>query len=517
MILWDELREQGIGAMEVKGRFTGRDLSNIMPLSMPWMEIDGQMRPEFSHAAAQLSLELAATAYDLKMDDWRAAGWRDFSYQVDNTLLTGAAVNGGGSSRGIGGAISDYFRRLAQARMTRQNPISQIRGALRQREGSDTCKALVMIHHAPGDRYVVAIGFMGTGKRIYDWFSNFRLAEENGMHRGFLQLTQEFEEKCGAISFPETAREMGLEKLTLSDIFDRCRRPGSPFRIWMAGHSQGAAVMQLAAFREIRRGLLRQNLIGFGFASPSVVYQNPGCDISGFPLYHIINADDMTPRVGASLHIGRCRVFWPDEEMRQACYRAVWNDPPFRAMLAMVRSFRDTKDALLWMMALLRALEDLPDAESAAVLTGMVGRMIPERLLTALGGRLDQLIRMLIQKTEQGYMQLSGELQAPPGTVLRLRLRIHDLIDHYGAKIFVRAFLQSLSFPHKLRGTDLEKGVSSYQYIVNQRFAALHQTIWCGPLPLMDGPNLIRETGARRLPAGRFARLSTARNQRRAL
>ena len=497
--------------MAGQGRFTGCDLANVAALCMPWIETDGLVRPEFSREAAQLSLELAATAYDLKVDDWRSAGWHDLSYQVDNTLLTGTAVNGQG--KGLSGVIGDYFRRLAHARIKRQNPISQLRGALRQREGSDTCKALVMIHAAPGGRYVVAIGFMGTGKRVYDWFSNFRLAREEGMHLGFLQLAKEFEDNGKAICFPETARELGLEKLTLSDIFAQCRRPNSRFRIWMAGHSQGGAVMQLAAFREIRRGLLRQHLIGYGFASPSVVYENPGCDLGSFPLYHIINGDDVTPRVGAALHIGRCRIFRPDTAMRQTCYRAAWPDPAFRTLLSMIQGIRESRDGLIWAMALLHALEDVPDAESVAVLTGILGRVLPERLLGALGGRLDELLRLLLHKTERGYMLSTGELQPPRGQVLRLRLRIGQLISCYGARPFVRALLQALSLPHKLRGNDAKNGVASYLYIVNERFDALRQRLWCGPAPHWN--TALPPTPARRaLPEGRYARLSAARNRR---
>ena len=289
--------------MAVNGRFTGCDLTDLMPLCMPWEEINGQMCPPFSHAAALLSFELAASAYDLELDTWRDAGWHDISYQIDNALFTGPTVNNP-TGGGIGGAISGAFQHLAQARLKRLNPISQLRGALRQRESSDTCKAIVMLHAIPGGRYLIAIGFMGTGKRIYDWFSNFRLAEEEGVHSGFLQLAKVFESNWDAISFPETARELKLDHLTLRDILEECRTPGSRFRLWFAGHSQGGAIMQLIAYREIRRGFLRQNMVGYGFASPSVIYDQPFCNLSAFPLYHIINADDVFPRMGAVLHSG---------------------------------------------------------------------------------------------------------------------------------------------------------------------------------------------------------------------
>ena len=120
--------------MATIGRFTGCDLSSAAIMGMPWAESGGQLSPQFSQRAAMLSLELASSAYDLKMDQWREAGWHDISYQVDNTLLTGAQVNRP-SGRGIASIISDYYQYLAKSRVNRVNPFSQIRGALRQKEG----------------------------------------------------------------------------------------------------------------------------------------------------------------------------------------------------------------------------------------------------------------------------------------------------------------------------------------------------------------------------------------------
>lgn len=505
MIVWVRMKKGG-KTMEKAGRFTGHDLSNVTPLTMPWIEVNGLIRPDFSLSSASLSLELAATAYDLELDAWREAGWRDVSYLVDQELFTGYSTN----ARGIAGAVSEYFQRLARSRIRNVSPISQIRGALRPKEESDTCKAVVMIHPAPGGRYVVAIGFMGTGKRIYDWVSNFRMSREEGLHQGFAGLAREFEDNCDKILFPQTARELNLPSLTLSDIFQECRRPGSRFLIWMAGHSQGGAVMQICAFREIRKGFLRQNMIGYGFASPSVVYENPGCDLSAFPLYHIINADDLTPRVGAALHIGRCRVFLPDEEMRKTCYAPAWNTPVFRSMLALLHSIRNTQSGLLFIIALLKALQNLPDNEFAAAFTGLIGRLMPEKLLEALGDQADDILQRLIAKTQRVYLRASGDLLPPRNALLQLQKRISLFIARYGARAFVKAFLQAFSLPHKLRGTESQSGVASYQYIVTRRFKDLAQRIWCAPAP-SSAPRAARPAPVRY--ASRFARYSTARSR----
>ncbi len=484
------------------GRHTACDLSNLMPLCMPWQENCGVAQPVFSREAALLSFELAAAAYDLDLDAWREAGWRDFSYQVDNTLLTGQNVNGA-SGGGLNALISDYLQYLARARLKRINPISQLRGALRQRDGADTCKAVVTLHPFPGGRYVVAIGFMGTGKRVYDWFSNFRLNREEGMHAGFLQLTKEFEKNAGEICFPETAQELGLSRLTLADILAECRRPDSRFRLWMAGHSQGGAVMQLFAYREIRRGFLRQNMIGYGFASPSAVYARMNCDLGSFPLLHILNADDIFPRMGASLHIGRCRVMYPDGKMREACGQGAWRDELFCQVYRLLRSVTDSAGAFALVWAMLQALEDVQADSAMAALNALAGSLIPERLLSALGSRREDILQALCRRIAQGYGVAAEGREPPRETMGVLRRRIAALILRYGGARFAKAALTCLGVSHRLNG--------AYRYIVAERFGDLTQRLWQAPVSAMGR---IESRSGRRLPGGRYARLSETKKRR---
>lgn len=489
---------------------TGCSLSDITPLCMPWQEVNGRRMPQFSHRAAMLSYELAASAYDLQLDPWRDAGWRDFSYQVDNTLITGPNVNPT-SGGGLSTMISDYFQRLAQSRLKRLNPISQLRGALRQREKADTCKAIVMLRPLYGGRYLVAIGFMGTGKRIYDWFSNFRLEKEEGVHAGFLQLTKEFEKNCDEICFPETAAELGLARLTLNDILEECRRPGSRFCVWLAGHSQGGAVMQLFALREIRRGFLRQNMLGYGFASPSVVYDNPCCDLGSFPLFHIINADDSFPRMGARLHVGRCRVFLPDDDMRVCCYGETWKKPVFQSVLHLLHMVCDSGSAFLCVLAMLGALQTLPAEEAVNVLNGLIGSLIPDMLLHSLGSRREDMVRALIQRAKQGYQRATGEAEPPRELLLPLEKRIAQMILDYGSREFSSACLQALSLPHRLRRRAAAAGTAPYLYIVTERFEDLRQKCWLYPASASESLPL---RGDRRIADTRFAAYSRAREQR---
>ena len=496
--------------MAVHGPITGCDLEDVSALFTEWEERNGLLQPRLSPAAARLSLELATTAYNLETDIWRDAGWRDLSYQVDNTLLSGAAVNGRGS-HGLSGAISEYFQRLAQSRLKRQNPISQIRGVLRQREGSDTCKAIVMLHPAAGGRYIVAIGFMGTGKRIYDWFSNFRVSAEDGMHLGFLQLTKQFEGNHDKIYFPETARELGLEQLTLADILEELKRPDSRFRLWMAGHSQGGAIMQLMAYRAAKRGVLRQNLLGYGFASPTVLYDHPPFDPGGFPLFHFINADDVTPRVGAALHVGRCEVYTPDDAMRQLCYQRAWREPAFLPTLQLLHTIRDSSSAFLTILGFLHALQEQPEEDAVSLFASLLSRFLPYKWVSSLGGRMDSLLRPLIHGTEKGYFQASGKTRVPKALLQPLTARFSQLMAQYGAPACTKAVASALALPHKIRLGEGE--TASYQYIVNRGQEKLRQRVWMGASITSEG---LPRRPMRILPGGPFARLSQSRNRRAA-
>ena len=465
----------------IPGPYTGCDLSNVTSLCMPWRMKNGVLSPDFSRDAMRLSLELAAAAYDMQMEPWRQAGWVDVSYLVDDVLLTGSAVNGY-TEKGQSDTLMDSYQRRAQSLVKRQNPIAQLLGAWRQMDGSDTCKCLIMLHQAPGRGYVVALGFMGTGKRVFDWISNFRMEQEENMHRGFLELTKVFEKYCPQIEFPETARELGVEKLTLTDVLTECRRPGSRFRLWMAGHSQGGAMMQCAAFREIRKGLLRQNVIGYGFASPTLLYANPGCDLSSFPLHHILNGDDAVPRVGARLHVGRCYVCQPDHIMRRRCYGDAWQQPSFRAALHMVEQISGSRQGLLCMTSLLSALEKLPDSEAAVILNKTVGKLLPDKVLTMLGGRANQFLRYLIRHAQNAYERVYGRHSWPQGEAGRYEKRIAALMAAYGPQEAARAIFQVMGLSHKLRST--REGVpAAYQYIVNQRSGELRPYAFCGSVP----------------------------------
>lgn len=500
--------------MAVLGKWTLSDLSGAEALFIAPQNAAAPSggAPVFSKEAARLSLELAATAYSFDADPWADAGWTDFSFQVDNTLLTGEKVNlSGGLWRG---AVREWLQYLAKSRAQRRNPISQFIGFRRQQAGdADTCKAIVMLHRMNDGRYAVAVGFMGTGKRIYDWVSNLRVKPVSGLHEGFSQLANEFYQIMPQIEFPSAAAELGLARLTLKDISHEMEKKDSRFVLWAAGHSQGGAVLQIFFDRLLRDGVQPENLCGWGFASPSVANGGREGSFLRYPITHIINGDDVTPRVGALTHLGRCCVFMPDANERAAFYRTVWDDLCFRETMALVSQTRDTAQALLFALALLRVLAALPQEDLRRAVAGLMGRLLPEKMIYLMDDKLDAGLRFSVRRLTKSYLEVTGKEALPAQELAYLENRQRDLLLRYGTLKYIHAFLSALSLPHKLTSEDDGKScVAPYLYIVRRGFDSLRDfSLVSGSVPVWTQPRRTPPTARRRAPGSRFAGLTRLR------
>ena len=436
--------------MRVPGPCTGQDLGNMTALSVSWRSVSGLLRPVYSQEAAALSLELAAAAYSRETAPWQQAGWQDICFLSNQKIYRCAPGEEEGQAR------QPALRREGKINY-RQVPVSSA-GTLRRRKNAP-CSCLIMAHRTTPGHYIIALGFMGTGKRLTEWQANFRMGSDGGAHQGFRETADVFEASLPLIQFPETARELSLEALTLADILSECARPRSRFRLWMAGHSLGSAVMQLTALRALRRGMLRQHLIGYGFASPSVLYQppSPAFPLESCPLFHLLNGDDTVPRVGASLHVGRCLVYQPDEALRLACYGGKWRDPAFRAAHSFLSQIRDNRTCSQAILALLHTVASLPEDERLTAVSAFLRDSMPRSLLNAFSGKLDQLIQAAIRKAEDGYAALYREPYAGSAGSEWMRRAMAACVARFGAAAMVRAILQALGTPHALRSRDPEK------------------------------------------------------------
>lgn len=465
------------------GRGTGVPLGDVTPLLLPWARDPwGALRPPVSVEAMRLSVELAAATYHMDIEPWMQAGWRDVTIQVDNDLLTDFLP------RRHSGAVSritaNLRMRRVRAKLRQRNPIGQVAGALRQIRQSDTGKVLVMIHPAPGGRYVVAVSFMGTGSRFYDWFSNFRMNSQDGIHKGFLQLARQFEGNEERILFPQTARELGVEKWTLGNILEEASHQKSRFTFWLSGHSQGGAVMQVWAYHKmLEDGVLPQNLLGYGFASPSALEGRTMARPEAYPMYHVFNGDDLVPRMGARVHLGVCLLYPTDAALRGACYAWPRDEVSVRrrkALYPLLVRMVDTPACMDMAMAYLEALATHTPEEMFLGLDmlGMGKRLPLGRLLAAAERRMEPLINFLRRHIAAAYVSITG---APMDAerVAENRAEITRLMDDMGVRGFATALSEWMNWPH---GIHVEKNgmQGAYVYIASRCAERLRPFIWEG-------------------------------------
>ena len=392
------------------------DLNRLSSLTAPHRpDPFGHTAPPLTREAAALSLALAEMTYTLDITPWMAAGWRDFSFQVDNVLESGQLPDSSIQTledHAFQQLAALHRMRRAQAALKARNPFGQLLAALRQREGSDTVKAVCMAHPLPDGRELIAIGFMGTGKRFYDWFSNFRFADEAGFHQGFSQLCSHFEAAAEQIVFPGAAMRLGLERLTLRDILTELGSPDSRFRLWMAGHSQGGAVMQVFTHHLLQNGALAKHICGYGFASPTAASAPLTDRPWEAPLWHLQNRDDLVPRIGAQMHLGRCVEYAPSQPFRQQAYRysTLPADAACRAwMEPLLRRIRDTGDNLLHVTALMLCAAE-EKGEDALNLLMDRGRNLAllDWLYAFAGDRAQNAVGQLEAHQRRMYRELTG-------------------------------------------------------------------------------------------------------------
>ncbi len=446
--------------MSIPGPATQIDLEDSSSVFGPAGE-----KPEgLTRSAACLSLELATVSYSLNTDPWQKAGWRDFSILADNDLLTGSALNGPAASpleelsRGV-------RQTLTQMRLTMRDPVTQYLGFKRQQEeNSSACKAVVFSRPC-GSYVLIGISFKGTGKRLFDWIPNMRIRAEDGYHGGFSRIAGQFMEACSRIEFPETAKDLGLARLTLMDILAYMRNPSAPFRLWISGHSQGAAVMQVFIDRLVHSGVPKELISGVGFASPSVT-ENHRPDAGRLPIIHILNADDLIPRIGFTGHLGQCYLFVPDSREREELYRAEWNSPCFKEVLEYYRQAEDTDDALVLCLAALEMVggqssDTLHRVVSAAdQLSILPDWLKPETEITIPG------VKSLAGQIREQYGAVTGGKEVPEEELAAARARFGDMAARYGMTTWMMAAMRGITLPHRMYGNGREE--TAYKYIVTK-------------------------------------------------
>lgn len=422
--------------------------------------------------AGRFGLELAQLAYDFEAAPWLSAGWTDMVIQVDGRLISGVRRTEDVTTwrQQLSNAL---LPRLARSLTNLPNPVTDIKSYLQREAPRDTGKAVVMIREDSPGRFTVAIGFMGTGRRPQDWASNMRLQEENHFHEGFFAIASQFIEKAADIRFPTAAQALGRSDLSLEDILLACRQADSPFRIVLAGHSQGAAVMQVWAWQQLMAGVRREHLAGFGFASPVVAINLPRDDIN-CPLTHFLVSDDLITRVGLKDHLGTCYRLQVDDAFREVCYGDYRNKPLFKATLDLLNHLQDTRQGLLFSLSFLDALKSQPAKAIGGALAVFVDHTVYD--LPALTEEWTyRLLRFTIAGFRRYYQEAAGQ-QAADSEVGEGAQAVKALMDQYGAIQLSRMILKALFLTHSLVGPDLIRADHApYSYLVVRAFDQLQR------------------------------------------
>lgn len=447
------------------------DLSNVAPLTLPWTEdVWGGLRPPVSVEAAQLSAELAEATYSMDIERWLRAGWRDATILLDGELTP--------IRRNEGWLVKHLRERRVHARLHQHGTLGEVLGTLRQVSESDTCKALVMMHPAPDNRWIVAVSFMGTGARLYDWVSNFRMTSQDGVHRGFLQLTRQFERCETRIAFPDTARELGLKGLTLRQVLAEMQHPNSRFTLWLTGHSQGGALMQVYAHRKMRGDkVLGRNIVGYGFASPSVMTGTAVGSPAAYPLYHIQNSDDVVPRCGAQVHLGVCLTYPADEDLRQRCYNWPEDTLSVRARACAMPILNRMTDTAACIESAVACLNVISKGTAADIwnMLGLSGSFPLGRMVAS--ADVDGMLRSVRRHLAMAYQSITGH-PLDQERVAEFMAEIRGAARQVGLRAFGAALRQWMGAAHSI-SSELPGGrVGAYHYIVADGMERLIPSCW---------------------------------------
>ncbi len=450
--------------MPVYGRITKTNLADLS-----WMSEWDCRKP--SLLGARFGLELAQLAYDFQTEPWISAGWTDIAIQVDRRLLTGIhAPEDDRDWRQM--LLNGFLPKLAKRLTVLSNPISQLKGLRDESVFYDTGKAITLLKPLEGGRFAVAIGFTGTGKRPQDWVSNTRLEHPDKLHAGFESLSELYEQNADDIAFPTAAGLLGRERLTLEDVIAECCRDDSRFTLVLAGHSQGAAVLQVWARRQLNAGLKPQHLLGMGFACPMVASGMEQEELH-CPLSLFVSADDVFTRIGLRQHLGYVWAFAPDDEFRALSYAEAWDNPLFHEMLSLMNGIHNIEEAILSVLGYLEALETVPRKEAGAALGYLINAMKAELWLRMAEETVGKILRFMRMSVRQHYHRLTGQ-PIPADKLSEARVLFQRLFVRTNAQTVTMMVYKTLSLTHSLAGSSLgHEDLAPYSYMVVRGFDRL--------------------------------------------
>lgn len=445
------------------GRMTYANLSELSAFAS---SVDPRL--PIPPALARLSAEMAGCAYTLDFNRWQRAGWEDATFVIEDHVIV---LDRDDHSR-IATLESELRRRRARSMISGVRIISDVRRAAQNLVAPRMNKAVVVAHALPEGRAVVAISFIGTTTKLYDWFTNFRFSAEGGLHSGFLELARLFAAQAANVALPDLAKLMGKETLTLSDVLAEAAKADSRFILWITGHSQGGAVAQIYAHMLLEGGVLAANLRVCTLAAPSVAMEGAVKAPSQYPIQNLINADDVVPRVGSQVRLGIDHVYHPDDAFRARHYGLEEeHGGAFERVAHATKQVRSTRDALCWGAAVARMFCDM---ETDGELEALFSTLVPH--LSVLGrmsvGAAD-FARYMTGVLENSHQSLLGEMPDAEH-VARYEELMRGLLRELGAKSLAKALMTCLLMPHRIASEKEEDPLPAYVAIVRRH---LHEVV----------------------------------------
>lgn len=416
---------------------------------------------QYDRDAGRFALELAAAAYTFELEPWLNAGFTDITLQVEKRLMSG--IRAGEEATFRQNMRNNFSQMLARHVTNTQNPLSQVRGLIMKVWESESGKALVMLRPLENGRILVAIGFAGTGRKLYDWIPNFRFAKQEGFHGGFYSVAKQFMDNADKIVFPSLGENDG-RPLSLVDIIEDAKKPDSRFFLFAAGHSQGSAVLQIWLHLLSMQGVQKQNMLGYGFAAPSVC----GDDLAspGLPVILIANSDDVVARVGLSRHFGTQYVYRVDDVFIEKCYGSLIEDPLYQLIRHTLNDIAGTKEALLTVLAHIYALSYMDEEDAAPLIKAFLPFAMPD----AANQSAHSLICLSRRYCRQTYQDLFGEPDRK--ALLALAKKYYFTIKKEPG--YAATMVKALWMPHHLYLPDsLAPQMAAYAYIAVRGYPEL--------------------------------------------
>ncbi|MBQ6173384.1 MAG: hypothetical protein IJK28_02035 [Clostridia bacterium] len=393
------------------------------------------------------SAAISKAVYTFDADPFLRDGWQDISINL------GPDVASGMNADTVSPRILLKYRAVRRALECRTSLRRNFIIGARQLYSGNCVKSMCMIKPLSGGRFLCCISFMGS-VQVDDWLANFDLMIENGLHRGFLRRALAFEEREKDIVFPHTAARIGHRTLTLRDIIERCAGPRSPFRLYITGHSLGAATMQAYIYRLLtERGLPADCMRGIGFASPSVAMPSAAGVRRSWPIRHVLNSADVVPHMGARVHLGQCVTYPADAALAMHCYSYSDDDVSVRTrrtVRPLYNALSDTGTCICAFLALMQIIIDTPPEEVLPVL-GRLQKRWPglQRIINVGDRQADRLNRRLQGRLRTAHLAMFGTYPADE-RIDAFREQLADIIGRIGLQSTLSTLGQMAAAAHSM-------------------------------------------------------------------